>query len=192
LKMPSLLEPYTTTYRSASSLSDEVWSALKASPQNSNVILPIALKSLAREKNQGTAGHDQYWIAVHSHGAVDFILSCTNGDIGAYPIFIFTTHPIHHLTPDFLLPRLVCLAEALHAAVPIEHVYSVFAPDAVTTMFVEIWSSLTGVGAYKDDPYYHAKLSYCTKRSFVNRQMTVLPGLVYQLRPAVDSDLEGV
>ncbi|KAJ7255975.1 hypothetical protein C8J57DRAFT_1437048 [Mycena rebaudengoi] len=190
--MPSLLEPYTTTYRSASSLPDEVWSALKANPQNSNIILPIALKSLAREKNQETAGNDQCWIAVYSHGAVDFVLSCTNGDIATYPIFISTTHPIHHLTPDFLLPRLILLAKALHAAVPIERVYSVFAPDAVTTMFVEIWSSLTDVGAYEDDSYYHAKLSYCTKRSFVNRKMPVFPGLVYELRPAVDSDLEGV
>ncbi|KAJ7286986.1 hypothetical protein C8J57DRAFT_1495468 [Mycena rebaudengoi] len=160
--MPSLLEPYTTTYPSASSLSDEVWNALKSNPQNSNVILPIALKSLAREKNQETAWHDQYWIA------------------GAYPIFIFTTHPIHHLTPDFLLPRLIRLAEALHAAVPIERVYSVFAPDAVTTMFVEIWSSLTGVGAYEGR-------SLLPRKTF----MTVFPGLVYELRPAVDSDLEG-
>ncbi|KAJ7033367.1 hypothetical protein C8F04DRAFT_623124 [Mycena alexandri] len=189
--MPSTLEPYTTTYRSASSLPEEVWDALRSNPQNSNCILPIALKSLAREQRRETAPRDQCWIVVRSFGAIDFILSVTNGDLGTYPAFVFTTHPIHRLTPEFLLPRLIRLAEALRAAVPIKRVYSFFAPDAVTKMLVEIWFSLTGVQGYQD-PYYHAKLSYCTKQSFVNRRMTTFPGLVYELRPAVESDLEGV
>ncbi|KAJ6631425.1 hypothetical protein B0H10DRAFT_2159751 [Mycena sp. CBHHK59/15] len=190
--MPSTtMEPYTTTYRSASSLPVEVWDALKSNHQNSNVILPIALKSLAREKNMETAGRDQCWIAVRSYDTIDFVVSCTNGDIGAYPIFIFTTHPIHSLTSEFLLPRLIRLAEALRAVVPINRVYSVFAPDAVARMFVEIWCSLTGVQGYQE-PYYAAKLTYCNKRSFVNRQMTTFPGLVYELRPAVESDLKSV
>ncbi|KAF7362419.1 N-acetyltransferase domain-containing protein [Mycena venus] len=191
--MPSTtLEPYTRTYRSASSLPSEVWDALKSNPQNSNCILPVALKTLTREQNDENApGRDQCWIVVHSLGAIDFVLSVTNGDIGTYPIFIYTTHPTHRLTSDFLLPRLIRLAEALRAAVPIKRVYSFFAPDVITTMFVEVWCSLTGVQGYKD-PYYHAKLTYCTKRSFVNRSMTTFPGLVYELRPAVDSDLEAV
>ncbi|KAJ7817299.1 hypothetical protein B0H14DRAFT_2843048 [Mycena olivaceomarginata] len=191
--MPSTtLELYTTTYHSASSIPKEVWDVLNFSPQNSNCILPVALKSLAREQNDETAaGSDQCWIVVHSHGTIDFVLSVTDGDIGTYPIFIFTTHPTHRLTPDFLLPRLIRLAEALRAAVPIERVYSIFAPDTITTTFVEIWCSLTGVQGYKV-PYYHAKLTYCTRKSFVNRQMTTSPGLVYELRPAVDSDLDAV
>ncbi|KAJ6491644.1 hypothetical protein C8R47DRAFT_976415 [Mycena vitilis] len=191
--MPSItVEPYTTTYRSASSLPNEVWDALRSNPQNSNCILPIALKSLAREQNHETAlGRDQCWIVVHSMGAIDFVLSVTNGDIGTYPIFIFTPHPTHRLTSDFLLPRLIRLAEALRVAVPVKRVYSVFAPDAITSMFVEIWCALTGVQRYQD-PYYHAKLTYCTKRSFRPREFTTFPGLVYELRPAVDSDLEAV
>ncbi|KAJ7503146.1 hypothetical protein B0H11DRAFT_620286 [Mycena galericulata] len=191
--MPSTtMDSYAITYRSASSLPSEVWDALRSNPQNSNVILPIALKTLAREQNSETApGRDQYWIVLHSLGAIDFVLSVTNGDIGTYPVFIFTTHPIHRLTTDFLLPRLVRLAAELRAAVPVKRVYSIFAPDAVTKMFVEIWCSLTGVPCYPD-PYYHAKLTYCTKRSFINRQMTTFPGLVYELRPAVESDLHAV
>ncbi|KAJ7496685.1 hypothetical protein FB451DRAFT_1208378 [Mycena latifolia] len=190
--MPSTtLEPYTTTYGSASSLPTEVWDALESHPQNANCILPIVLKSLARERNHEPTGRDQCWIVVHSLGAIDFILSVTNGDIGTYPVFVFTTHPIHHLTPDFLLPRLIRLAEALRDAVPVKRAYSFFAPDIVTKMLVEIWCSLTGVQGYRE-PYYHAKLTYCTKRSFINRQMTTFPGLMYELRPAVESDLEGV
>ncbi|KAJ7270135.1 hypothetical protein B0H12DRAFT_1094698 [Mycena haematopus] len=190
--MPSTLEPYTTTFFSAHSLPSEVWDALRSYPQNSNCILPIALKSLTREKNhESTLGSDQCWIVVQSDGIIDFVVSVTNGDIGEYPIFFFTTHPIHCLTSDFLLPRITRLAEALLAAVPVERVYSIFAPDAITTIFVEIWHSLTGVQGYKE-PYYHAKLTYCTRGSFINRQMTTFPGLVYELRPAVDSDLEAV
>ncbi|KAJ7658535.1 hypothetical protein B0H17DRAFT_1096801 [Mycena rosella] len=195
--MPSTtLEPYTVTYNSASALPDAVWETLQAHPENSNVILPVALKTLARERNHETAGRDQCWIVVYSAGAIDFVLSVTNGDIGTYPVFVFTTHPIHHLTSDFLLPRIIRLAEALRDAVPTTRVYSFFAPDAVTNMFVEIWHSLTGVQGYRD-AYYHAKLTYCTKDSFARsggakRQMTIFPGLVYELRPAVESDLEAV
>ncbi|KAF8150535.1 hypothetical protein K438DRAFT_439336 [Mycena galopus ATCC 62051] len=186
------LELYTTTFHSASSVTPDVWDVLRSNPQNSNCILPVLLKSLPREKQHETAFEsDQCWIVVYSLGAIDFVVSVTNGDIGEYPVFFFTTHPIHHLTPDFLLPRLIRLAEALRDAVPIERVYSVFAPDAVTKMFIEVWCSLTGVQGYKE-PYYHAKLSYCTRRSFVNRQMSTLSDLVYELRPAVDSDLEVV
>ncbi|KAJ6593267.1 hypothetical protein B0H19DRAFT_1089610 [Mycena capillaripes] len=190
--MPATLEPYTTTYCSASLLPNEVWDALRSNSQNSNCILPIALKTLDREQNHETSlGRDQWWIVVHSLGAIDFVLSVTNGDIGSYPVFIFTTHPIHRLTSDFLLPRLIRLAEALLAAVPVKRVYSIFAPDAITHMFVDIWCSLTGVQGYRD-PYYHAKLTYCTKRSLVNRQPSTFPGYVYELRPAVESDLEAV
>ncbi|KAJ7750043.1 hypothetical protein DFH07DRAFT_549739 [Mycena maculata] len=189
--MPSIVEPYTTTYHSASALPAAIWDALRSNPQNSNTILPIAIKSLAREEAGLGQGRDQFWIVVHSLGAIDFVLSVTNGDIGTYPVFVFTTHPTHRLTHDFLLPRLSRLAEALRAAVPVERVYSFFAPDAVTEMLVEMWCALTGVRAYHD-PYYHAKLTYCTKSSFVNRQMTTFPGLVYELRPAVENDLEAV
>ncbi|KAJ7125302.1 hypothetical protein C8R44DRAFT_782835 [Mycena epipterygia] len=190
--MPSnTMEPWTATYRSAGALPADVWDALRSNAQNSNVILPIALKTLAREQNHEAAGRDQCWIVLRSSGAVDFVLSVTNGDIGTYPVFIFTTHPLRHLTSDFLFPRLIRLAEALRAAVPVPRVYSFFAPDVITKQFVEIWCSLTGVQGYHE-PYYHAKLTYCTKRSFVNREMTTFPGLIYELRPAVEHDLQAV
>ncbi|KAJ7188934.1 hypothetical protein C8R46DRAFT_1157739 [Mycena filopes] len=190
--MPSTLEPYTTTYRSASSLPQEVWDALRSNPQNSNCILPVALKSLAREQAREMAPRDQCWIVVHSLGAIDFVLSITNGDIGKYPVFVFTAHPIRRLTTDFLFPRLIRLAEALRAAVPIQRVYSFFAPDVITKMLVEIWYSLTGVQGY-EEPYYHAKLSYLPRRLLPPvRSKTLFPELVYELRPAVESDLEVV
>ncbi|KAJ7108426.1 acyl-CoA N-acyltransferase, partial [Mycena crocata] len=158
----------------------------------SNCILPIALKSLAREQNHETAGRDQFWIVAHSLGVIDFVLSVTNGDIGTYPVFVFTTHPTYRLTHDFLYPRLFRLAEALRDAVPVKRVYSFFAPDAVTKMLVEIWGSLTGVQGYTCEPYYHAKLTYLTKMPLPNRSPTAFPGLVYELRPAVESDLQAV
>ncbi|KAJ7647819.1 hypothetical protein FB45DRAFT_209699 [Roridomyces roridus] len=187
---PTTNDIYTKTYGSASALPANVWAALRSNPQNSNTILPIATKSLAREQETGTS-RDQCWIVVHSHETIDFVLSVTNGEVGKYPIFVFTTHPIHRLTNDFLFPRLTRLADEMARVLPVERVYSIFAPDVVTKMLVEIWSSLTGVAFYPD-PYYHAKLSYCTKRSFVNRQMTTFPGLVYELRPAVETDLHAV
>ncbi|KAJ7099419.1 hypothetical protein B0H15DRAFT_546209 [Mycena belliarum] len=190
--MPSTTEPYTITYRSASSIPRQVWDALESHAQNANTILPVALKSLARERNHESSGRDQCWIVVHSLNTIDFVLSVTNSDMGTYPIFVFTTHPVYHLTPDFLLPRLIRLAEALRDAVPVKRVYSFFAPDIVARMLTEIWSSLTGVQAYRE-PYYHAKLTFCTRNTLaLERKMSVFPGLVLELRPAVQSDLEGV
>ncbi|KAJ7072864.1 hypothetical protein C8F01DRAFT_1105519 [Mycena amicta] len=188
--MPSSTKPYAMVYYSAGEFSANVWNALRADPLASNVILPIALKQLTRQTD--ASKRDQCWIVVHSFGQVDFVLSVTNGDNGTYPVFIYTPHPTHQRTLDFIQPRLLCLAQTLRASVSIKRVYSVFAPDAIAREFVDIWTALTGV-QQEPDPYYHAMFSYCTRRSLVPpRQATMIPGLVLELRPAVEKDANAV
>lgn len=193
--MPTVIAgQFTKTFHCASSLTEQTWDALKSNPRNTNVILPIALKCLAREQ-AGDFAQNHVWITCSSHNpqpTVELILSCTDGEMGAYPIFIVTTCRPEQLTDDFLLPRLIPLVKALHAAVPIHRVYSVFAPEAITNLFVQLWTEVTGVESYIHEPYYAAKLSYCTKKEFVNRQMSVFPDLAFELRPAVEGDLEQV
>jgi len=182
---------FIETFTCASAITDIVWEALKAKPRDSNTILPHALKSLAEEKSGELPTSNERWIVCSSYNShtVDLVLSCTEGPMGSYPIFIFSTRPFADLTEEYLLPRLDALVRAVYEEVPIERVYSVFAPDPITQLFVSLWTEATGVQSYTDEPYYAAKLSYCTRRSIVNRQTTVHPDLVYDLRPAVDDDI---
>ncbi|KAF9012667.1 hypothetical protein BDQ17DRAFT_1191433, partial [Cyathus striatus] len=119
---------------------------------------------------------------------VELVLSCT----GRYPVFIFTTLPVASLTEDFLYPRLQALAQELRAIVPIERVFSVFSLDQITVLFAEIWTSLTDVQSYANEPYYAARISFCTRRTLSKRQMTVSPGLDFDLRSAGEDDVEDI
>jgi hypothetical protein len=185
---------FVETFTSASAISDNVWEALKAKPRDSNIILPHALKSLAEEKSGELPASNQVWIACSSHNprTVDLVLSCTEGPMGSYPIFIFSTRPFANLTKEYLLPRVAALVSAVHNAIPVNRVFSVFAPEPITQLFVSLWTEVTGIRSYANEPYYAAKLSYCTKRSIVNRQTTIHPDLVYDLRPADDDDIMDV
>jgi hypothetical protein len=182
-------------FKSASSIPNDVLEALASKSRDSNVILPCLLDSLAKEKSGQIPAHDQVWITCTSYDrqpTVDLVLSCTEGPMGSYPIFIVSLRPFASLTHQYLLPRLIALASALHDTVPVNRVYSVFAPEPITMLFVSLWTELTGVGSYAREPYYAAKLSYCTKSSFSNRQTTIHPDLVYDLRPADDDDIMDV
>ncbi|KAF9067345.1 hypothetical protein BDP27DRAFT_1403911 [Rhodocollybia butyracea] len=92
----------------------------------------------------------------------------------------------------FLVPRLQSLMLAIQKFVPRSRVYSVFAPEPVAELFARLWSDSTGIWHYPE-PYYAAQLSFCTQRSFKNRQATTMrEGSHYNLRPAIPSDLLAV
>ncbi|KAF7295957.1 N-acetyltransferase domain-containing protein [Mycena kentingensis (nom. inval.)] len=183
-------QPYAVTYRNAEELPESVWKALHADACASNIVLPIAQKQLARKD---AFLRDQVYIAAFSLGAVDLILSATDGDNGKYPIFIYTPPHPQSRNATWLAPRLELLAHALYAAVSTRRVYSVFAPDIVASTFVRIWTRMTGIHP-EPTPYYHAMISYCTRQSLVNpqRQLTLLPGFVLDIRPAAERDLDAV
>jgi hypothetical protein len=108
--------------------------------------------------------------------------------MGTYPIFIFTTHPYHTLNDDIFAQFIDDMIQALRVVVSPPRVYSVFAPEPLTRTFVDLWTQMTGIQSYQE-PYYAAKLSYCTAKTFVNRSTTTFPGLTFDLRPAVEADI---
>jgi hypothetical protein len=146
-----------------------------------------------------TEGEDptrkESWIIVYSSDSspdkVDFILSCTQDEIHEYPIFIYSAHHSSLLDEDFLYPRLLLLSRALHAAVSVERVFSIFGPEPITQMFTDLWVELTGI-PFVQVPYYAATFAVCTKNSHIDRSLTVHPSLKYDIRPAVESDIEDV
>ncbi|KAF7289276.1 N-acetyltransferase domain-containing protein [Mycena indigotica] len=179
----------TTVYYSAEDLPQAVLDTLRANELSSNVTLPIIEKQLTRRPD--ASKRDQCWIVVETSKQVDLILAVTNGDNGAYPVFICPSSSCQCIT-EFLQPRLHLLAHALRAAMPVRRVYSVFAPDVIAHGFISCWTMLTGVRA-EPAPYYHAMFSYCTRKSIASqRQLTMFPGLVIELRPAVDRDVNAV
>lgn len=188
----SALGIYLSTYTSARSLPDIVWSALQENERAANVILPHALASLRRDPAPG-----ELWITCStaiSNDAepfLEFVLSCAEWQMGTYPVFIISTLPTSALTPAFLAPRVAMMAAELQAFVPADRVYSIFAPAPLSKAFALAWSNVTGV-QLKEKPYYAARFTYCTRRSFIDRSPTMPLDCVYDLRPAIETDIPAV
>lgn len=163
-------------HKQAADIPRDVLDALRRSERDANVILPTILHSLGAERP------GQVWVVCRSGPHIQFILSCTEGYMGAYPIFIMTTLPYVELTPAFIHTQMVLMAKALKPAVPVHRVYSVFSATPISRVFAGIWSELTGV-ALVHQPYYAAKLSYCTIHSLVDGS-----DLGCELRPAESRD----
>ncbi|KIK62235.1 hypothetical protein GYMLUDRAFT_42181 [Collybiopsis luxurians FD-317 M1] len=185
-----------SVYNRASDIPQDVVVALQSNAVRTNVTLPLIEKTRLRE-NAGDVDFDQLWItcvAIDDEGrrTPELILSCTKNDLGTYPIFISPTIPASHLTEEFVIHRLRLLMVVITAKIPTERVYSIFAPELVAEVFAELWYEMKGVAPY-EEPYYAAKLSFCSKKTFRNRQATDMGARGrYILRPAVMSDLRGV
>ena len=152
--MPSVSSSVDVFHR-ASDLPMAVLQALENVATSANIMLPTFYKCLDSEKaGQSPPGH--LWVVIYSRpGKVALVLSCTDGYMGAYPIFIINTNPIDN---DDLATYIRLSALTLQRHVAIERVYSVFAPIRITELFTKIWTQLTGVQA-ETHPYYDAKIS---------------------------------
>ncbi|KAG6837672.1 hypothetical protein H0H93_004948 [Arthromyces matolae] len=186
--MPAVLtcsQARVTVYHSAESLPQNVWDAFKLDQRRSNIMYPHALE---HKLQSDPRSDDQLWLVCTTGNAVDFILSCTQHAMGAYPIFIYSTIPAPNLLLPFVVSRVQLLVNSLGGTVDVGRVYSVFAFDIVARAFAEVWSNMMDIGVYVE-PYYAAKLTYCTRRSLKPRQFTMMPGVTYELRPALSSDI---
>ncbi|RPD81891.1 hypothetical protein L226DRAFT_555942 [Lentinus tigrinus ALCF2SS1-7] len=156
-----------STIHSASDIPAAVWSAFRENAQASNVMYAHADKAA---KYPTLGGNADLWMVVwdltkpsETSSAVLFVLSCTAGPLGPYPIFIFTPLPSTLLVDNFVRPRLLAMVRALRAAVSPERVFSVFAVDALTDAFAASWTAETGIKLDSNPLYYHASLMYCDR-----------------------------
>jgi hypothetical protein len=192
--------PVTTTkyilqsFTTPSALPPFVWAFFEKYQQHTNVMYPVAKKLLDRESS-GDVPADALWLTCSTNHnsatdpTLDFVLSITPGPQGAYPVFICTPLPLDQLKPEYILPRMGQMVEALCASVPLERVYSVFAPASITHAFTDAWTSLTGIELDSDPEYYSARLTYCDSNSFRNRRSTLPLDRSYIMRPAVLADI---
>lgn len=180
-----------STYRRAIDIPEIVLDTLESYGNDANVILPQLNKARTAELSGQPVGN-YLWITCSSNGNLELVLSCTSGNMGEYPIFICATRPFDDLNDAYLRPRIELLVERLKAELSSSRrVYSIYAPDPVSKLFSEEWTRITGIKHYPE-PYYAAKITFCTRRSFVNRQTSVHPSLTYDLRPAIDSDIPAI
>ncbi|KAJ3769079.1 hypothetical protein FB446DRAFT_237490 [Lentinula raphanica] len=189
------------TYYIPSAIPSYVWSALRQNSIRTNVVLPLMEKALSKEQNGllQSEDDDDLWITCSSVDAehnrtLDLVLSCTKNEMGNYPIFIVATVPFQQLLDHkFLPPRIHNLIREMKpAGIPVERVYSIFAPEPIAQLFAEIWTSRTHI-AYYAIPYYAAMLSFCTRETLIQRNATLMHGAIhFNLRPARFTDLAAV
>jgi hypothetical protein len=168
----------------ASDLSVVVLKALESVPVDASVILPTFYKCLELDK-AGRSPRDHLWLAVYTRqGTVALVLSCTDGYMGAYPVFIVNTSSIDE---NDLASYIHLSALTLQRHVPIERVYSVFGPIKITQLFSGMWTQLTGVQA-EAQPYYDAKIS-CLRRESLQQPVTPPESGTFELGPATEADI---
>lgn len=181
--MPSVSSLVEVAFR-ASDLSVVPRKALESVPVDASVILPTFNKCLELDKAGKTPpGH--LWIAIYSKpGTVALVLSCTDGYMGAYPVFIVNTNPIND--NDFIsCIRLSALTLQRH--VPIERVYSVFGPIKIAQHFSKMWTQLTGVQT-EAHPYYDAKIS-CLRREGLQQPVITSENSTFEVGLATQADV---
>jgi hypothetical protein len=179
--MPSILSAFTR----ASDIPPQVISTLERHGHAANVILPQIEKS-----RQSEPSGSQLWIVHQSDRDIEYVLAVTEGQMGPYPAFIFTTKRARDLTGPLFDSQMEELAQELHGRVNPRRIYSVFAVQPICAKFCDIWSKLTGI-PIEDGPYYDSILSYCTPQTL--RHDNQRPALHdFEMRPATPGDLEMV
>ena len=164
---------HARAYHHASDLPKDVWDALSQNEAAANVIYPFAKKALDFPRGD----HEQLWIALYGPtNTVEFVLSCTKGPLGNYPIFIVPSKSSAQIAQekkrgeniaDSLSPLVLCLLQE----VPPQRIFSVFSIARVAETFAEILEAHThqeyGIQAFKD-PYYDATFTFCTSETLEN------------------------
>ncbi|KAI9060558.1 hypothetical protein FKP32DRAFT_1577631 [Trametes sanguinea] len=185
--MLTLNLPSVSVFYHPSSFPPSVWSALEKDPRSSNIIYATAAKLVQSDASLASCNLWTVCQTVGQNSEVMFVLSCTRGPIGDYPIFIYTPLSRDVLTDDFLNLPILSMVRALQANVSPERVFSVFALDAVADKFAATWTAETGVRLADQPIYYHAKLLCCTKVTIGN--IAHEENTSVQMRPAREADI---
>ncbi len=170
LPSPSPMASFSvSTIHSARDIPAAVWDVFRENAQASNVMYAHADNAFKSPTPDGTADS---WVVVWdltepsgTSAVILFVLSCTTGPLGPYPIFIFTPLPAASLVRDFVGPRILAMARALRLVAAPERVFSVFAVDALADAFAASWTVETGIQLDSNPVYYHASLMCCDRNT---------------------------
>ncbi|KAL0951567.1 hypothetical protein HGRIS_008249 [Hohenbuehelia grisea] len=191
--LPKASTSWTVTVcTSARDLSSDVWEAFKTHPQQSNIMY---FRALQLQGNAKKSEPGQFWIVCSSSSAnngqiIDFVLACTDGPIGQYPICIFSPHPYETLKDkNFTRPRLQGMVEELDLQTEArQRVFSVFAPHILSTMFADLWEKKTEI-LRVPVPYYDCRQAHCTQSTLktgCHQQETIRLGTTVDISGIAD------
>ncbi|KAG0692642.1 hypothetical protein DFH29DRAFT_817308 [Suillus ampliporus] len=171
---------------------ENVWKTLRDNAARANVILPHAEKVFTHP--DFLPDSEQLWL-VYSEprtSEIGFILSCTEGPLGKYPLFIVPTAPIAELTAELLQNPMEMLCNALlnESDFRRQRVFSVFSVKPVTEAFASAWENLTHISCIKE-PYYDAIFTMCSSETLV-RAAPPSEDEVIELRLAVPQDADKI
>lgn len=170
---------------------EDVWGALRDNAARANVILPHAEKVSSHQ--EFLPDSEQLWL-VYSEPAISdirFILSCTEGPLGKYPIFIIPVAPIQ-LASELLQGPMEAFCEALlnEADFRRQRVFSVFSVESVSRAFASAWEKIAEIKCI-DEPYYDAFFSACTPGTLIRNGPQPVDDDI-ELRLAVPQDAEKI
>ncbi|KAG1902077.1 uncharacterized protein F5891DRAFT_1217349 [Suillus fuscotomentosus] len=172
---------------------EDVWGALRDrdNAARANVILPHAEKVSSHQ--EFLPGSEQLWLVYSEPATSDirFILSCTEGPLGKYPIFIIPVAPIQ-LASELLQGPMEAFCEPLlnEADFRRQRVFSVFSVEPVSRAFASAWEKIAEIKCI-NEPYYDAFFSACTPETFV-RDGSQPVDEVIELRLAVPQDAKKI
>lgn len=173
-----------------------VWTVLSANAARANLILPHAEKVFGRQKfTPKISSTEQLWLVYSKPGTseIQFILSCTEGPLDKYPLFILPIVPTATLAPKLLKSAMEALCSALlnEPGLKRERVFSVFSVKIVTEAFTLAWEKLAEISRLKD-PYYDAFLSVCTASTLCPKQRVAVTSEDLEPRRAVEKDTDQI
>ncbi|KAG1747345.1 hypothetical protein EDB19DRAFT_300124 [Suillus lakei] len=184
--MPGLISSVRRFDRT--NIPEDVWDALRGNAARANVILPHAEKVSSHKEI--LPGSEQIWLVYSEPGNSDvkFILSCTEGPLGKYPLFIVPIAPNTELIPELLQGPMEAFCEVLLNEVGVrrQRVFSVFSVEPVTKAFANAWEKIAEIDCIKE-PYYDAIFSMCTPETLV-RTGPQSEDEIIELRLAVPQD----
>ncbi|KII91848.1 hypothetical protein PLICRDRAFT_38708 [Plicaturopsis crispa FD-325 SS-3] len=183
--MPGLIRNFTcTVYRNVRNLPPAVWEAFASHPGDANIMYAHAQSKKASQPDP----RDVWITCVNNQTSppqLKYVLSCTEGPLGAYPVFIFTTMSPAQLKPRDTTQAVAELAQTLLTAVHPARVFAVFAPSVITQLFAHSWSHITKIRNLISQPYYSARFTYCTAATLTYQHSPAGP----ELRLAQSSDI---
>jgi hypothetical protein len=172
-----------------SGIPDVVWDVLRANAARANVILPHAEKVFSNP----SIVSNEFWLVYSKPGTsgIQFVLSCTDGQMGKYPVFIVPILPIPELTPELLEVSMEAFCDALlnQPGFGKRRVYSVFSIDLVAKAFARAWEGRTGINCI-EEPYYDAIFTMCSDDTLVRDVRPPRDDVVIELRLAVEQDAQ--
>jgi ribosomal protein S18 acetylase RimI-like enzyme len=190
---------YTTVFTDPREMIQVLGAQLESRAKESNIVYSHAYK-LASQMWSGEPtdiAPDQYWIACYSRQnqttTLELVLSCTEGSLGAYPIFIYSHRAPSNgtLSPPHLSACVSALATALYDLVPATRVFSVFSLTRITHAFSAAWTTLTdNIYPIIPNPWYSATSSYCTTETFRGARVETGVTSGHVMRKATIEDLD--